>query len=269
MSHLLDALLAVAALVAILDYFGIKPKQASVWRTMPLSQKWKLAIMLGLVAAAIGMSGYSVYRSLRPKIVEKIVEKPVDRIVEKIVRQACPEPTPKVESKKPQRSISQHNQDGSNNTNTQIGTAQAPVAIAPNGIANAVPNWGTQTVVNGPPPAILTFREDSVSSTDDHGMKILKVHVFTDRSIPAAHIGLLFSGPIELVNPGSPYEPKLSGSAISQFNWGGINKNGMPIDYGMSVQINMPAAFTPGQDLIVTVKSKTAVHVTDVGQLAN
>lgn len=104
----------------------------------------------------MGFSGYGFYRSLRPRIVEKIVEKPVDRIVEKLVPQECPEP--KAGSKKPQKSMSQDNQGGSNNTNTQIGTAQAPVANAPNGIANAAPNLGTQSVNNfAPPPITFTW----------------------------------------------------------------------------------------------------------------
>jgi hypothetical protein len=74
-SHLLDCLLAVAALVAVLDYFGIKPKKPVWGLAMPLSRNWKLVIMLVLVAASLGMSGYGIYRSLRPKIVGRIVEK--------------------------------------------------------------------------------------------------------------------------------------------------------------------------------------------------
>jgi hypothetical protein len=50
----------------------------------------------------------------------------------------------------------QDNKGGSNNTNTQVGTAQGPIAIAPNGIANAAPNFGTQSVINAPPQRSLT-----------------------------------------------------------------------------------------------------------------
>lgn len=86
----IDAIVALAALVSILDYFGLKPKQPLWGLAMPLSRNWKLGIMLGLVAASFGLSGYGFYRSLRPRIVERIVEKPVDRIVEKTVQTECP-----------------------------------------------------------------------------------------------------------------------------------------------------------------------------------
>jgi hypothetical protein len=69
----IDAIVALAALVAILDYFGVKPKEPLGGIAMPLSRKWKLAIMLGLTAAALGMSGYGFYRALKPKI-EKVTE---------------------------------------------------------------------------------------------------------------------------------------------------------------------------------------------------
>jgi hypothetical protein len=84
----LNLLIALAALIAILDWFGIKPSPQSWGVVMPPSRRWKLAIMLGLVAASLGLSGYAFYRTLRPKIVEKIVEKPV----EKLVSQECPKP---------------------------------------------------------------------------------------------------------------------------------------------------------------------------------
>jgi len=88
----LNILLGIAALVAILDYFGLKPKQRLGGSTMPLSRKWKLAIMLFLVASSLSLSIYSFYRSRHPKIVEKIVEKPV--VVEKIIKPECPKSTP-------------------------------------------------------------------------------------------------------------------------------------------------------------------------------
>jgi hypothetical protein len=50
----------------------------------------------------------------------------------------------------------------SNDTNTQIGTAQGPVAIAPHGIANAAPNFGTQSVYNAPPARHLTDEQKSI-----------------------------------------------------------------------------------------------------------
>jgi hypothetical protein len=92
--HIVDCIVTLAAVVAILDYFGVKPKRPSWGLVMPLGRNWKLGIMLILVAASLGMSGYGFYRSLHPKIVEKTVtvtvDKPVDRVVEKLVPQKCP-----------------------------------------------------------------------------------------------------------------------------------------------------------------------------------
>lgn len=62
---IINGIVAVAALVAILDYFGIKPKQPLWGLTMPLSRNWKLGIMLGLLSASLGMSGLDLYRSTR------------------------------------------------------------------------------------------------------------------------------------------------------------------------------------------------------------
>jgi hypothetical protein len=97
MEHVLNCIFALAALLAILDYFGVKPNKPLWGIPMPPTRNWKLAVMLILVVASLGMNGYSFYRSTRPKIVEKVIEKPVDRIVEKIVQPQCP----KVETVKP------------------------------------------------------------------------------------------------------------------------------------------------------------------------
>ena len=64
---MLNILVGVAALLSILDYFGIKPHWASRKATiLPPDRSWKLIIMLILVAASLGMSGYDFYRFLRP-----------------------------------------------------------------------------------------------------------------------------------------------------------------------------------------------------------
>jgi formylglycine-generating enzyme required for sulfatase activity len=60
----------IGATIAILNYFGVKPKAG----VMPPSRQWKLFLMLGLVALSLGLSGYGFYRSLHPQIVEQIVE---------------------------------------------------------------------------------------------------------------------------------------------------------------------------------------------------
>jgi hypothetical protein len=55
-------------------------------------------------------------------------------------------------SPKTKHLVVQENNGGSNNTNTQVGAVQGPTAIAPNGIANAAPNFGNQNVNNYAPP---------------------------------------------------------------------------------------------------------------------
>jgi hypothetical protein len=91
-----DTIIDIAALVAILDYFGLRPKSVSSWNIMPLSRRWKLILMLSLVAAALGMSGFNFYRSLHPKIIEKVVTK----TIEKPVPIPCPEPAKVQQSEK-------------------------------------------------------------------------------------------------------------------------------------------------------------------------
>jgi hypothetical protein len=63
----------------------------------------------------------------------------------------------------------QSNGGGSDNTNTRITSPQAPIAIAPNGIANTAPNLGTQTVTNFgemPSPPLQLTDEQCQSITD-------------------------------------------------------------------------------------------------------
>lgn len=93
-------LTALASIVAILEWLGIKPKALS-WRlVVPFSTKLKLVIMVGLMVLSLGFSGYGFYRSFRPKIVERIVERQVPTI--------CPSvPATVPENKEPARSKKQ------------------------------------------------------------------------------------------------------------------------------------------------------------------
>src|SRR5437899_9358980 len=60
----IDFVVAIASLVAILDYFGIRPNEQPRWGLkMPMQRNWKLGLMLSLVTASLGMSGYGLYRS--------------------------------------------------------------------------------------------------------------------------------------------------------------------------------------------------------------
>jgi hypothetical protein len=64
---MMNLVLALAALVAILDYFGIKPTQPLWGLSMPLSHNWKLIMMIGLVFASLAMSGMSLYLNYSKK----------------------------------------------------------------------------------------------------------------------------------------------------------------------------------------------------------
>jgi len=132
----------IAALLYILEYFGIKPS-APIWGlTMPLNRNWKLATMLSLVAISLWLSGAAFYKSRHPKIVERFVEKPVDRIVPG----DCPKgdshpatgkdkkPKPTAEPKTPPIS--------------EVPKPQPPSQNCPNGICIGGENSGNPTVNN-------------------------------------------------------------------------------------------------------------------------
>lgn len=138
---LLTFLFALAALVAILDWFGIKPNAQFWGNIIPLRKSWKLILMLGLVAASLGMSGYTFYRALHPKVVEKIVEKPVERIVEKLVPADCPRSS--VTAKPPVKPAA----------HSEPPKPAAPSSQScPNGVCIGGENSGTATVNNFAPP---------------------------------------------------------------------------------------------------------------------
>jgi hypothetical protein len=101
--NILNLLVGLGALVAILEYFGVKPRAVSRGAFMPLSKRWKLGVMLALVAASLGLSGYSFYQSLHPKTVEKVVEKPVEKIVTKECPKSPSQAPPKTISAAPKK----------------------------------------------------------------------------------------------------------------------------------------------------------------------
>jgi len=133
LQEVVDVIACLAGLVAILDYFGIKPKKPADGVKMTLPRKFKLAIMLALVGISLGLSGYSFYRSRHPKIIDRIVEKPVERIVEKPVSQNCP-PVPSTEHRAgktpPTASIQQSNSGGLNIQQATTGE-RSPIVNSP------------------------------------------------------------------------------------------------------------------------------------------
>ncbi len=138
--------------------------------------KWLIPVLVSFLAALVLTPllavGYSLaYKGTPPKMPP--VPNPPYWVYERTPAK------PEGESENQQKAMSQVNQGGSNNTNTQIGIAQAPVAIAPYGIANAAPNRGQQTVnILGPPPVQLTWDSRDVvpSTTDVLGPQDDKVH---------------------------------------------------------------------------------------------
>jgi hypothetical protein len=146
-----------------------------------------------------------------------------------------------------------------------------PVQInsAPNGIAIGGGNVANPTVNNfGPPSAHLSHTEDVISliPTSEKGLKLMRVHITTDRPIPGAIVGMVFSGPIEPVTLGQ-YEPMLKGSDFFQASWGSLQNNNVPIPNSLFVAIKVPAMFLPGEELIVTIKSKTDVSVLEINSV--
>jgi hypothetical protein len=66
MKEIIDWVVGLAALVAVLEYFGIKPKAKAEGESRMSSgnfpsKKWKLVLMLFLVASSLGMSSYSLF----------------------------------------------------------------------------------------------------------------------------------------------------------------------------------------------------------------
>jgi hypothetical protein len=69
MRDIIDLIVGIASLLAVLDFFGMKPKWkwAGGTQTLP-AKKWKLGLMLCLVASSLGMSSYSLFfRHPEPK----------------------------------------------------------------------------------------------------------------------------------------------------------------------------------------------------------
>lgn len=128
-------------------------------------------------------------------------QKPVQTMLRQTQTRSAVKHSVKKTQPKPTLAV-QKNLGGQNNTNTQIGTAQAPVAIAPNGIANTAPNLGTQTVSNTfsdtyPRPGTVPDVNFCISKTQpfgDHYETVMTIE--TDTDITAPFWGLFFDGPV-------------------------------------------------------------------------
>jgi hypothetical protein len=159
-----------------------------------------------------------------------------------------------------------------NQNSTVIGNGQAAQRQTINA-ANGIGTIGG-TLINpqvnnfAPPPANLTHTENVISQDGDK--KIMEIHVSTDRSIPGAAIGFIFSGPINNSEAFfRAHQPKLIGASITQFQWYYSlqdTQTGTPIPNSSGVRVNAPAAFVPGQDLVITVETAKDTRIAKIGQ---
>jgi hypothetical protein len=156
----------------------------------------------------------------------------------------------------------------------EMSAPQQPVITnnAPGGFAVSGGTLINPRVTNlGPPPANLTFREEVLQplQSDGSGVKLLKIHIATDRAIPGAIIGVVMSGPITMTKEFyNAHNPTQEGSGTSQVDMTTPLVNGtVPIPNSFALKIGIPAAFYPGVDLALVVESHVDVHVLQVAEV--
>lgn len=115
----------------------------------------------------------------------------------------------------------------------------------------------------GPPPANLTFTENVITPLSDHIKKTFAVHVRTDRAIPAAAVAIFFSAPITFTKEYFAAHPaRLDGASIQSMDISGpLTGEGTFYPNSLAVIVNVPAAFTAGQEMVLTVESESDAHV--------
>ena len=195
------ASLAVLALLVgtILVLYGYFPN----WFT----RKVVLTVSGVLIAVILAMGGWFAGRYYQP------IQQITPSKAPPPTLEGSQQPTPEVKAleKKPPARKAESKTDGQELANTKKQTdkktdnttAQAQPAPtvpliqnAPSGInigpGATAPN--PQVFNYAPPPAQLRFTEEVLTPLSPGGEKLMTVHVFTDRSIAGAVIGLVFSG---------------------------------------------------------------------------
>jgi hypothetical protein len=225
---IVDLLATVAAIVVILTYFNVTP--ASWKTTFSSGKKRTLIAMLILMALSLGMSGYALYKSLRPRIVEKAIDRPVERVVEKIVPQECPkcQAATYVTSK------------GRNSG--AVGTVQQGPCSSLN-----VGGSQNESTINCPPPLILTATTLSTSS-DATGSILTKIRIVPNVAVPAP-----FQIELDFDNPVSSMGCWVENTA--SMTMGGPFRNGV---HAMTTVNN---GINPAHPLLVTVASEKPVKL--------
>ncbi|HEV2700269.1 MAG TPA: hypothetical protein VGV09_01465, partial [Steroidobacteraceae bacterium] len=163
-----------------------------------------------------------------------------------------------------------------NHNATVVGSGQAAqqqTVNASGGIGTIGGTLVNPTVNNfGAPPAHFTATENVITPLGSQTKKVLEVHITTDRRVPAAVIGMVFSDPITFTTEyWNAHGPTLKGATIEQMDvTGGLSRDGTtPIPNSFGVRINAPSAFVPGQELVVTVESAFDVHLLQVVEVMN
>lgn len=174
---------------------------------------------------------------------------------------------PKEKKEAAKASQSQKN-SGSNSTNTQIGAAQAPVAIAPYGIANAAPNSGQQTVNNfgnpqypppGVVPTITVCEVPNVASSADYKTFIT---LTTDTRITRPAFGFYFDGPVS--RDGSVEVPGAFSHTIHSRDTNSSTPENTFMFYVPELGDLTETSWYPPSPIKVSITSSNPVHLTHI-----
>jgi hypothetical protein len=124
----------------------------------------------------------------------------------------------------------------------------------------------------GPVAAKLVATEEIVTPASQTAEKVMRVHIKTDRAIPGAWVGVIFSGSVDVSRPyWEDHMPKLYGVDAQQIDIRAplFTSSMVPIPNSMYFPINMPSAFSRDQDFVIEVRSKDDVHVANVFEVAH
>ena len=215
---------------------------------MPLGRRWKLAIMLLLVAASLCMSGYAAYHAYRPKVVERVVENT------RLVPQDCPkvnlgkhEYKPKSESgsgtpKSPPSQASTGNNNAQVGSLTQGSESAAQVGgsnntiqsggqriSAPNGIAiggNATVDKPTvNNYFQGQPPATGSWRQSGAAYVEGKGY-VNTVTFSVEKRMASPEFVFTCDSPCTFSNP------NVTGLGFNQVTGKTINDHTLAVEFG-------------------------------------
>jgi hypothetical protein len=146
--------------------------------------------------------------------------------------------------------------------------AQQQTVNAPNGIGTIGGTLINPQVTNlAPPPAKLSYTEKLISQVGDK--KIMELHISTDRTIKTPTIGFTYTGSFNDSDAyWSTHAPLLGGLKMAAYNWGKINDSShvaIPNSFGVILEI--PPAFSPGNDLVLTLELGIDSHVSSVTEI--